>query len=149
MAAAIKQDNRKPIYYIGSVIAILIMFFFGKVVPTWGEVTEVGVSVIGVFLGIMVAILFTGDTLWPSIVAMAALAVNGYYPSIGSAVGSIFGSTMVWGFFLITAVISGMNELGTGEAIAAWILTRKFVQKKPAVLSYVFLMAFSIAVNFG
>lgn len=148
MAAAIKQDNRKPIYYIGSVIAILIMFFFGKVVPTWGEVTEVGVSVIGVFLGIMVAILFTGDTLWPSIVAMAALAVNGYYPSIGSAVGSIFGSTMVWGFFLITAVISGMNELGTGEAIAAWILTRKFVQKKPAVLSYVFLMAFSIAVNF-
>ena len=148
MAATVKNDKRGPVYYVGCAIAILIMFFFGKLVPTWGAVTEVGVGVIGVFMGAIIAIIFTNDPLWPSVVAIAALVIIGYYPNINTSISSIFGSSMVFGYFLLTAVINAMNELGTGEAIACTILTRKFFQKKPALLSYIFLMAFAIAVNF-
>lgn len=143
-----KPDNRGAKYYVGSVIAILIMFFFGKLVPTWGVVTEIGVGVIGVFLGVIIAIFVTGDTLWPSVVAMAALTVNGYFASFNNAIGSVFGLPVVYGFFLITAVINCMNDSGTGEAIASILLTRKVFQKKPLLLSYCFLVTFSIATNF-
>lgn len=146
--AAVKKDTRGPVYYIGCAVAVLIMFFFNKIVPTWGAVTEVGVGVIGVFLGSIIAIMFTKDTLWPSIVAIPALVFVGYYPNINTSISSVFGSNMVYGYFLITALISAMNDLGAGETIASLILTRKFFQKKPALLSYMFLMAFAIAVNF-
>ena len=144
----VKTDKRGTKYYVGSAIAILIMFFFGKLIPTWGSVTEVGVGVLGVFIGVIVAIFVTGDTLWPSIVAMAALTVNGYFPTFNNAIGSVFGIGVVYGFFLITAMINCMNNLGTGESIASLLLTRKIFQKKPLLLSYCFLMTFSIATNF-
>ena len=144
----VKIDKRGAKYYIGSIIAILIMFFFGKLVPTWGAVTEVGVGVIGVFLGIILAIFVTGDTLWPSVVAMAALTANGYFANFNAAISSVFGIGVVYGFFLITAVINCMNDSGTGEAIASILLTRKMFQRKPLLLSYCFLMTFSIATNF-
>ena len=146
--ATVKTDKRGPVYYVGCALAILIMFFFNKIVPTWGAVTEVGVGVIGVFLGALIAIMVTKDTLWPSIVAIPALVYVGYYPNINTSISSVFGSNMVFGFFMITAMISAMNDLGTGESIACTLLTRKFFQKKPALLSYMFLMAFAIAVNF-
>lgn len=146
--ATVKTDKRGPVYYIGSAIAIFIMFFFNRFVPTWGAVTEIGVGVIGVFLGAIIAIMFTKDTLWPSIVAIPALVFVGYFPNINTSISTVFGSNMVFGFFMISALIGAMNDLGTGESIACSILTWKFFQKKPALLSYMFLMAFAIAVNF-
>lgn len=144
----VKLDKRGPVYYIGCVAAILIMFFFNKVVPTWGAVNEVGVGVIGVFLGCLLAILITRDTLWPSIVAIPAMVYVGFYPTINASIGAIFGSHMVYGFFMLTAIIGAMNDLGTGDSIAAVLLTRKFFQRKPVLLSYCFLMVFAIASNF-
>ena len=144
----VKTDKRGTKYYIGSAIAILIMFFFGKIVPTWGAITEVGVGVIGVFIGVIVAIFVTGDTLWPSVVAMAALTIHGYFPNFNGAISSVFGIPVVYGFFLVTAIINCMNDSGTGEAIASILLTRKVFQKKPLLLSYCFLITFSIATNF-
>ena len=146
--ATVKLDKRGPVYYFGCALAIAIMFFFNKIVPTWGAVTEVGVGVIGVFIGCLVAIMFTGDTLWPSIVAIPAMVYVGYYPAINASIAAIFGSHMVYGFFMLTAIIGAMNELGTGDSIAAVLLTRKFFQRKPLLLSYAFLMVFAIASNF-
>lgn len=143
-----KTDKRGAKYYIGSIIAILVMLFFGKLVPTWSTVTPVGVCCIGVFLGIIIAVIFTGEVLWPTMVAMVALTLGGYFQSINAAISGIFGHSLVYSFFLVTALITAMNDLGTGEAIASILLTRKFFQKKPVLLSFCFLMVFAIAVNF-
>lgn len=148
MPVKTQSDSRGPSYYIGSALAILIMLFFGKLVPAWGSVTPVGVSCLGIFIGVVIAVIFTGETLWPSMVALCSLALNGYFTSINTAISSIFGAPVVYGFFLITAIINAMNEVGTGESIASMLLTRKFFQKKPLLLSYCFLMAFAIATNF-
>ena len=114
-----KTDKRSTGYYIGAAAAIFVMFFFGKLVPTWSAVTPVGVGVLGVFLGVILAIFVTGDTLWPSVVAMAALTVNGYFANFNAAIGSVFGIPVVYGFFLVTAIINCMNDSGTGEALAS------------------------------
>lgn len=148
MSNTVKLDKRGAKYYIGAAIAILVMLFFGDVVQPWDAVTDVGVTCLGVFLGIIIAVIFTGETLWPTMVALVALVLGGYFDSISVAISSIFGHQLVYGFFLITAIITAMNDLGTGTSIASILLTRKFFQKKPMLLSYCFLVVFSIAVNF-
>lgn len=148
MANQAKTDTRGPVYYIGSAIAILCMLFFGKVVPTWGPVTEVGINCLGCFIGVIIAVIFTGETLWPTMIALISLTLGGYFETIGAAISSVFGASVVWGFFLITAIISAMNDIGTGVAISSILLTRKFFQKKPLLLSYCFLVAFAVATNF-
>ncbi len=141
-------DNRGAKFYIGVVLALAIMFLFDKIVPTWGTVTTTGVCCIGVFLGVIVAVIFTGQVLWPTMAAMVALTLGGYFPTINAAISGIFGHSLVYSFFLVTALITAMNDMGTGEAIASILLTRKFFQKKPVLLSFCFLMVFAIAVNF-
>ena len=144
----VKADKRSLKYYIGSVIAILVMFLFGKIVPVWSSVTEIGVNCIGIFIGIIIAVIFTGEVLCPTMFAMVALTLCGYFTNIGAAISGIFGHSLVYSFFLITALITAMNDIGAGEAIASILLTRKFFQKKPLLLSFCFLMVFAIAVNF-
>ena len=124
------------------------MVLFGTIVQPWGAVTEIGVCCLGVFLGVIIAVIFTGETLWPTMVAMVVLTVGGYFKTIGAAISGIFGHQLVYGFFLVTALITAMNDIGAGEAIASILLTRKFFQKKPVLLSFCFLMVFAIAVNF-
>lgn len=141
-------DRRGPTYYLGSLTAILVILFFRYLVPAWGPVTEVGVGCLGVFLGMIIAIISTGEALWPAMFAMISLTLCGYYPSYEAAIRDIFGHPLVYNFFLITALITAMNEIGMGKAIALIILTRKGFQKKPLLLSFVFLMTFVIAVNF-
>ena len=148
MSTQVKCDKRGAKYYVGSAIAIAVMLFSGLVIPTWGAVTEIGVCCLGVFVGVIIAVIFTGETLWPTMVAIVALTLGGYFDSISVAISSTFGHQLVYGFFLITAIITAMNDAGTGVSIASILLTRKFFQRKPMLLSYCFLIVFSIAVNF-
>ena len=61
-------------YYVWSVIALVLIFGFGRVVPAFAGITPVGISVLGIFLGVLIAILATGDTFWPSIIGLFALS---------------------------------------------------------------------------
>ncbi len=131
-------------YYVGSALAILCMLFFGKIVPPWNSVTPVGVNCIGCFVGVIIAVIATGETFWPTLVAMISLTLGGYFKNFNAAISGIFGSSVVWGFFLITAIVNAMNELGAGATIASILLRRKFFQKKPLLLSYCFLGIFAI-----
>jgi len=141
-------DKRGFKYYLGSLIAVIVILTFGRIVPAWSSVTVVGVSCLGILLGMIIAIICTGEVLWPTMFSMVALTLYGYYPSFDAAIRDIFGNPLVYNFFLITALITAMNEIGTGKAIASLILTRKVFQNKPVLLSFAFLMTFVIAVNF-
>ena len=44
-------------YYVWSVIALVLIFGFGRVVPAFAGITPVGISVLGIFLGVLIAIL--------------------------------------------------------------------------------------------
>ena len=42
---------QKKYVYVIDIIAMFFMFVFGKIVPPFGPVTDVGVGMIGVFIG--------------------------------------------------------------------------------------------------
>ena len=44
---------QKKYVYVIDIIAMFFMFVFGKIVPPFGPVTDVGVGMIGVFIGLV------------------------------------------------------------------------------------------------
>lgn len=55
-----KAKNTKH-YIIVAVVACLI-FLFGRIVPEFAGITHVGISVLGIFLGVLLATMITGET---------------------------------------------------------------------------------------
>ena len=144
----VKAKPRTTKYYIFSAISLIIMFGFGLVVKPWSTVTEIGVKCIGVFLGVLFAILSTNELLWPSLAGIIALLFHGYYANATAAVAGFFGNTTVFQFIMMQCLIRPVIASGAGEVMAKMILTRKFLQKRPFVIIFMFFLAFLIAGNF-
>ena len=143
-----KSKPRNAKYFIFSYIGIAVMFLFGLIVKPWGAVTEIGVSLIGIFLGLLFIILTTNELGWPAMVAMVALLFHGYYDSPATAIAQFFGNTTVWQFMMMQAMVRPLINSGAGDVLARMILTRKFLQKRPLLIVFFFFFAFLIAGNF-
>ena len=59
-------------------ISFLLMFGFGPVVGPFAEVTQTGVNVLGVFLGVILMTIFTSQTFLACVLGMAALIFGGF-----------------------------------------------------------------------
>ena len=125
-------------YYLHSVITILLMFGM-KFVPPIEGITDTGMGVLGVFLGAIYGWCFV-ELVWPSIVALIALAFTGY-TSLNGAFIAGFGNytVIVTAACLIFAQI--MVECKLTDAIAGWFLTRKIVVGRPHILLLMIMLA--------
>lgn len=72
-AAQAKYPVSKVIH---SAITIFLMFLFGRVIPPFGGITEVGMNVLGVFLGVIYGYC-TCEIAWPSILGFVAYGLSG------------------------------------------------------------------------
>lgn len=68
--------KKNALYYVHIAIFLLITFGVG-LLPPFAQITELGMRVLGVFLGVIYAWLFIALD-WPSLVALACLAMIGY-----------------------------------------------------------------------
>ena len=73
MSATTTGKNVK--FYIWAAISLCFIFLFGLVVPPFAGITPMGVSVLGVFFGVLIATIVTGDTFWPAVMGLFGLVV--------------------------------------------------------------------------
>ena len=64
---------------IQTVIALLIMFVAGFIIPTWGPVTRMGVQYLCIMVGWIYLSIVTGGLLLSSVIALTACVIPGYY----------------------------------------------------------------------
>ncbi len=128
--------NGKKNYYIHSLIGILIMIIFAFI-PPFGPVTEVGVQVLGVFLGTMYLWTFV-DTLWPSLFGVLMMGLTGF-GNFNSLLSSTFGSPIVVMLFFVILMTGAITEEGVCEYISRWFITRKVSNGRPWVFTALFL----------
>lgn len=103
-------------YYIHCIIGILIMLVFRFISP-FGPVTEVGVKVLGVFLGTMYLWTFV-DTLWPSLFGVLMLGFTGF-GSFNGLLSSTFGNPIVIMLFFVIMLTGAITEEGICEYISS------------------------------
>ena len=75
MAKEISQAQKDRRYYIHSIIGLIIMFGFG-LLPPFSTVTEFGMKMLGILLGLIYLWSFV-DMGWPSVVGLIAYLMTG------------------------------------------------------------------------
>ena len=124
-------------YYIHCIIGILIMLVFRFISP-FGPVTEVGVKVLGVFLGTMYLWTFV-DTLWPSLFGVLMLGLTGF-GSFNGLLSSTFGNPIVIMLFFVIMLTGAITEEGICEYISRWFITRRINNGRPWVFTAMLLL---------
>ena len=128
-------------YYIKSLIGLVIMFGF-KYLPTIGPLTKMGMEITGIFIG-LIYLCCAVDIIWPSMVGLIALGMSDYC-SVTEAISSGFGSELVWMMLIILILAEAINQSGLGEILARWIITRKVLNKRPMLFTFVYMVAFGL-----
>ena len=64
--------------HIPTIAALLMMFVFGYVCPTWSTVTPVGLKVLGAFIGWLILVIAGKGMVIASCLAFFAFALSGY-----------------------------------------------------------------------
>ena len=134
--------------YVHITLGVFLMFIFGRVIPPIEPLTELGMQVLGVFVGAVWLWCFVGF-LWPSFIALVAFALTDY-ANFGEVAVSAFGNH-VPALLLFSMILFGSPQhVGATSYITRWFLTRKISNKRPFVFSFVFIFAtyaLSVAVN--
>lgn len=141
IACTKKFDWKRTIFII---IGLVLMFLGGKIIPPWGPMTELGTAMFCAFIGLIVLITGTGDTIWPSCAALLSIIVWGFQTSV-QAVANFVGTTVIVQMIAIFVICSGLRETGAGQVIARKLLSTRAIQGKPWLFSGVFLITFLIA----
>ncbi len=136
--ADLRLARRAKIYYVHSLICCIIMFGFGFLPPI-GDITPLGMRVLGIFLGAVYGWVCV-ELVWPSILSMLALGVSGY-TTVVKSFGGGFGDSIVLMTLFTFIFFSYIEKSGLMKFIANWFLSLKINTGRPWI--FTFIMFFS------
>lgn len=141
MSQAVKS-NKNAIFYLKLAIYLLITFGF-QFLPPIGQITELGMGVLGVFIGTIFGWIFF-EMVWPSFMAVLALAWVGY-GTISENLGAGFAYYMIPMMFVCYVICGVFVDSKAAHYVAQWIISRKICAGRPElVIASVFVVAFVI-----
>ena len=117
--------------YIHFIVMIFLTIGIGALSPV-GDITELGMRVLGVFVAILYGWIFI-DLIWPSIFGFVALGLTGAM-TIMNAFSVGFGNEQLL-IILLTMIFAGaLNEAGLTDLVANWLLTKPILRRSPWLL---------------
>ena len=132
---------KNKVYYIHIVIYLVLTFGIG-ILPPFGEITELGMRVLGVFIGTIYGWI-TLSLSWPSFFSMIALSLVGYTTiteSFCSGLGYYLVPILIVTFIFATAV----NKTGITEYLTEWLMCRKIIVGHPYMFMIVLFLGMEI-----
>lgn len=140
-APASKGPAAQPMYIVHCVICLVIMFGFGHL-PPFGQLTPLGMNLVGIFLGVLYGWIFI-EIVWPSLAGLLALMLIGGMKPV-QLLNKSFGDPIVQMMFFIFVFCATINYYGLSKFISLWFITRKFVQGKPWLFTFIFMASILI-----
>lgn len=123
---------------IQSVIIIAMMFLIGFLPPI-GQITELGMRVLGIFLG-CIAGWCMGHMIWPSILGLILVGLTDY-STVNGMLSAAFGNTTLWLVAFCFVLVYAFESTGILDVATKFILSREFVKKGPWYLATTFWVA--------
>lgn len=110
-------------------ILSLALMFFGVYIPPVFGLTELGMQVLGIFIGTILLWMFVSVT-WPSLACIVALMFTPLYTYSTALSGSMGG--WITSFVLFSSMVSwALSQTGCLKRLAVWIVTRPWAKKNP------------------
>lgn len=137
-------EKVKWTYWLHLAIGMFFMFVFPRLTP-FEPVTEVGMAVMGVFIG-MVYLWSTMDSIWPSMLGLLLVGISGYVPELQgyAAVKNLFlnafgtETVLVCMFGLI--LFAGVEYVGCTKYMARFFMSLKILEGRPYVFLFIFFL---------
>ena len=120
----------KSTYYICVAVAVFFMFIFGRVVPAFAGITPVGISMLGIFLGVLIVTMVTGETFWPAVLGLFAMIICDYSSASG-LLATWFGNATIQQIIWVMALTGAVTESGAVNVLARKVLKIKALQGHP------------------
>ncbi|MBU9738289.1 SLC13 family permease [Diplocloster agilis] len=128
-------------YYINSAITIVLMFGF-RFLPPIGTISQVGMGVLGVFLGAIYGWSTVG-IFWPSALSIIALSFTGY-GKFSELISTGMGSNTFIVLVTMFGLLAIINESGISMYLAKKIIGLKIGRGRPWVVVYLLMTACSL-----
>lgn len=119
-------------------IGLIIMFVLPNFVPAWSTVTEMGVTIICIFIGTLYMLLVGYGLIVPAMMGMFAMVLSGY-TDVSGILGKTFGSSSLYQLFLVYVLCTAIVKSGASATMARWILSRPFLKGRPVLFCVVFM----------
>ena len=137
------MSKNNTTYYV-IIIVCLFLMFFGNLIPAFApEITPLGMQIICIFLGVVILWSTVGGSIWPGIFGIIALGLTNY-TNVTKAITTAFGQSTLWVVMMGMVLANAIAQSGACESIARWFLSRKFIQGKPYIFTFIFLLTMRI-----
>ena len=138
------MESTKKSTYIH--LAVMLACFVGiGMLPPFGQITPVGMKILGVFVGTLYGWMFIPGFAIPSILGMVFLGLTGYTTVTGAFMAG-FGVYTVVMMLMTFPFVALLNEINLTGALANWFLARKFVNGHPwRIIALLFSAAWILA----
>lgn len=120
-------------YYICVAVAVFFMFIFGRIVPAFAGITPVGVSMLGIFFGVLIVTIATGETFWPALLGLFAMIICDFTTASG-ILATWFGNVTIQQIIWVMALTGAVTESGAVNVLARKVLKVKALQGHPVRL---------------
>ena len=128
-----KKNN---MYFVHILIGLAIMFVFRFIpVGILPHVTEVGMQILGIFIGTI----YLWTTIDPTVSSLISISMIAYsdYAAAGAVLTAWFGNPVLVQMMFLMIFTGGLTNRRLTAYIGRWIMTRKFIEGKPWVFTTV------------
>ena len=132
------ETSRLVRHAVVTCIGLLLIFGFGSLPPI-EPITPLGMRVLGIFIGMIFLWSFT-DLVWSSLLGIVAIVISGYAP-LARVVHMSFGDRVPTLILFAMILFGAIQESGIITYISRWFLTRKCINGKPVMFSFIFIYA--------
>jgi len=126
---AAEVSTKKDMHYIHVAVMLLFMFAF-RFIPAPAPITEYGMQVLGIFLGIVYGWCFAGGLAMPSLLAIVAMCTTSYGGGM-AVLGSILANATVCMIIFASFLMGPVTESGVGNWLMAKLLDMNFAKGHP------------------
>ncbi len=130
------MDAKLARHLLVTATGLLLVFGFGCLPPI-EPITPMGMRILGIFIGMIFLWSFT-DLIWSSLLGILAIVMAGYAP-LARVIHMSFGDRVPVLLLLTMILFGAIQESGLISYIARWFLTRRCINGKPVMFSFVFM----------
>ncbi len=91
-SAIARKSNAK--HYLWVLISLCFIFLFGEIVPPFAGIKPVGMGILGVFFGVLIATITTNEVFWPAVFGLFGMVMCGYLTP-AAMLSTWFGNTVI------------------------------------------------------
>lgn len=135
-------------FYLNVAIMLCIEIFF-RFIPPFGEMTAMGMAVLGVFLGTVYGWLTLDSMPVASLLGVLMMVTTGFYSTANEAFSASFGGTLCLQLIMIFGLVGVLNDANCTELYVRKILNSKLGKRSIWMMLFLFFLCQYILGFFG